>query len=498
MPTLQDIQSFGGTAAEDDDIARFFVRTPEFETIWSGQANVVIGRKGAGKTALFLALAERAKEERRLAAGLSFSAYPWDAHHQYALQDSTSSERFVESWTFLFLVEAFDLISRDSGVGLSRSSSRAVGEVRRFLRENYGDKRLDFRQAFPEGGLSLATVDLEAGARGAKGRVGFKKGASPTLGRTLKRLNEWMMARLKALGSECPATYILLDELDLGFDPGDDDYVDRIVGLLIAARRFSAAAKASSAQVFPVVFLRADIFDRLHFGDKNKIRNANTIELRWHDRLEHAGSSLKHLIDWRIKESLGLESASGAWERAFDERLTRGTQHKFQHITYRTFLRPRDAIKFCNLALEQYKIRTAGMQRPGLISNDDLKAARPDYSEYFRLELDDEIAEAVPEWESYLEVLKSIGAATFAMRDFERGYAATQRKGVVSAPKEDVLPLLYEYSIIGFEKTRPSGSGFAHHFRYQGESVRFDPDASSFLVHRGLKETLDIRETNSV
>lgn len=501
MKSLVEIDSFGGTAAEDDDIARFFVRTPPFELLWEGRRSIVIGRKGAGKTALYIALGQRAREERRLAASLSFRQYPWAAHYQYASNDVTSAERFVESWIFLILVESFDLMVHESMVGMPRPAQKALGEVRDFLTQNYGDKRLDFRRALPEGGLRLDAIDVGGDLSGPSGSASFRRAPSAKagFGATLGRVNEWLMQKLKKIGDAAPETFVLLDELDLGFDPDDALYEARIVGLLIAARRLSADLRDAEVPIRPVVFLRSDIFDRLHFGDKNKILNANVVELKWHDRLDHDGASLKHLIDWRIKEELGLDDVGAAWERAFDSQLTRGTQHKFQHITFRTFLRPRDLIQFCNLALDEFRRRreAEGDAAGDLITNADIKAARASYSEYFRLELDDEISEALPRWQSALEVLKNIGSARFDRDEFEKGYAAAKRKGEIALSIDEILPFMYDYSIVGFEKTRATGSGVVHHFRYQGESVRFDPEAKSFLVHRGLKETLDLRETGT-
>lgn len=107
---LSEIESFGGTAAEDDDIKRFFVRTPAFTNLIDGKKHVVVGRKGAGKTALYLALDEYAKNNERSSVGLTFKKYPWQAHYKYASTEVETTERFVDSWTFLMLIEAWRLI----------------------------------------------------------------------------------------------------------------------------------------------------------------------------------------------------------------------------------------------------------------------------------------------------------------------------------------------------------------------------------------------------
>ena len=185
-----------------------------------------------------------------------------------------------------------------------------------------------------------------------------------------------------------------------------------------------------------------------------------------------------------------------AWSAAFDETLARGTQHKFQHITFRTFLRPRDVIQFCNVALAEAK-RRSPTDPHVQISNLDLKNCRMDYSRYLVRELDDEIAEAHPKWQTYLEVLRAVGHAKFTVGEFEQGYVIANAKTALDKTPEEIMELFYDFSIIGFEKKAASGSGLTHHFKYQDESVLFERTARSYLVHRGLKEFLGITETGS-
>lgn len=495
MRPLSEIQSFGGTAAEDDDIKRFFVRTPAFADLLDGKKHLVLGRKGSGKTALYLALDNYAKENGRPSVGLTFSQYPWEAHYKYAANEVTSTERFVASWTFLILAEVFALLLDRPPEGLTRSQRKALTSVQKFIEDNYGTNHFDFKAAFPSGGLSVSEVDIRPEvARTSMGTVRARReGAS--LGATLSRVNDWLLAKLLIIGPNVPMTFILFDELDLGFDPRNAEYRDRVIGLLLAARSLLAKVTRNGIPVHPVLFLRSDIFDLLHFGDKNKIVNAEALELVWHDELNYVGASLKHLIDWRIKEELQVARLDAAWSAAFDEQLTRGTQHKFQHMTYRTYLRPRDVIQFANLALQmaqrRYVLENGGDAR---IGNQDLKEARVPYSKYFRRELDDEIAEAEPDWQSLLEILRSIGAARFAKGDFDRGYRTAMKKADLGRSSEECLAFLYNYSILGFERA-VTGAGILHHFRYRDESVVFEPDAPSFLIHGALKETLGLTET---
>lgn len=49
-------------------------------------------------------------------------------------------------------------------------------------------------------------------------------------------------------------------------------------------------------------------------------------------------------------------ASTSSWDEVFDESRTMpGRQSKYKHIIDRTFLRPRDMIKFCNEVLGEYK-----------------------------------------------------------------------------------------------------------------------------------------------
>ena len=58
---------------------------------------------------------------------------------------------------------------------------------------------------------------------------------------------------------------------------------------------------------------------------------------------------------------------------------------------------------------------------------------------------------------------------------------------------DELLEFFYRYSIVGFERAA-GAAGLEHHFRYLDETSRFNPKASSFMVHRGLKEALELRD----
>lgn len=451
---LVDVENFGEIAAEDDDLRRYFVKTPVFSELLRGQKQVVIGRKGSGKTALYKGLLE--KEGGHSASGLTFKDYPWALHYRYQSQLGDRYERFVASWKFLVLLEASKLFLADpqkAERGYSREQKRSLNSLEAFITSNWGALDFDYKKTFPRGGLRVSSIEVNPQVAGiGLGGVELERGGG--LGDSLTRLNDWILECLKSLGTDSPKAYILFDELDSGFDPGDADYVDRVTGILLAVRSLAKTFRDASLKIYPIAFLRSDIFDSLHFGDKNKLIERNVITLQWHDHMEKSGASLKEMIDHRIARVLALPSSKNAdaWDMAFDDRLMPGTQHKFAHITFRTYLRPRDVIKFCNCALDAAKERIGTSGGSPLITNDDMHSARRAYSLYLKQELDDEISASAPDWQDCLTVLRRIGKGKFEADEFQGAFARIRETAAIRLGQIEALRLMYRYSIIGFQR----------------------------------------------
>ena len=136
-------------------------------------------------------------------------------------------------------------------------------------------------------------------------------------------------------------------------------------------------AKDAGKRLSILVFLRDDIYQTLRFEDKNKVTEACTTRIEWDT--ERTNRTLKDLMQKRFASVLEIDEAD-AWENVFDEsEQMPGRQGKYQHMLDRTFLRPRDMIKFCNETLASYKALPAPEQE-GQFSNRAINAARAEYS----------------------------------------------------------------------------------------------------------------------
>lgn len=479
--TLTDIASFGAIDADADGLLdACFQDHAAYVSVRDMRSFLILGRKGSGKTAIYKRLVEDRSHDV-FPIGYSFDDYPW-AHHDLQAEHGVPEERrYVHSWRYLILVGlAKVLLNHDQSQPWSAESADAMRALESFVVDSYGSKNPEFRQLFsPErelrfkgrAGPSVLRVDVE--------RVRVQQ-----LPIHIQEINSVVQeAVLAALNPEI-RYYVCFDQLDLGFTLQDPRYAQRLTGLIIAARDIFVRAKTEEKYLNPVVLLRDDIYQDLQFEDKNKVTENYATRVLWSQ--EGAGLTLRSLMESRFSEALA-DGGEVKWADVFEEsREMPSRQSKYRHICDRTFLRPRDIIKFCNEVLMAHKGELAGRA----FDNEAVHAARDAYSDYLLNELDDEMAKHVPHYKDFLEVLKSVGAEKFTLEQFS--LSLSQRPGLESDQALSALADLFEFSVISYLKPGGRGGGSEYVWRYKDPRARFDSTVESFRVHPGLKEALDL------
>jgi len=240
------------------------------------------------------------------------------------------------------------------------------------------------------------------------------------------------------------------------------------------------ACRDARLPINPVIYMRSDLWDELSFSDKNKISETLALRLEWD------GDSLHDLVATRLRAKLGERAC---WEAITAPDQTRGATQRWNYILGRTFLRPRDVIKFMNSALHQAKKRS---DEPLLLTNPDVVNARDSYSAYLKAELDDEIVAHWPQWEEALQACSGISTITFERDAFAAEYER-RRSRANQAGADAALELLYRFSVIGYER-RSGYGGTSWAFQYTHPEAGWDNRATRFKVHLGLKEFAKLRE----
>jgi hypothetical protein len=475
---LAKLEKFGDVAAEDDAVIDYFLETDEVAKIRDHRNFLVLGRKGSGKTAIVRYFTER-NANNSISKALNLRGYPWTVHAKIRDAGATEMETYVASWRYLIAVEL-------ASVALGRVTSDCTEQgtpLRQYLIENYGGIEPSLPLIVRPDKLRAKHAAIEPTVLGNKiGSVSLSRtDNAQRLGLELNALTDALLAEvLKLIGvNGFGSIYLHFDELDRGLTQLDDSRAAMLTGLILASREIRNYSESQGQTVLPLVYLRSDLWELLHFSDKNKITQASAITLEW------TSESLQKLVELRASRLLGIDLD---WSDLEDHGVMRGSQSKWSHLVSRTFLRPRDVIAYLNSALDALKARSADSR---VFTNRDITEAREGYSAYLKKEIDDEIVTHLPEWEDVVQTFSSIRTITFNYETFHEEYR--KRSSTGASPPPDVLKTLYEFSVIGYE-SRSGYGGSSFVFHYSNPEAQWDPSATRFKVHLGLKEFAKLRE----
>jgi hypothetical protein len=358
-PTVTRL-GFGAPAAERDmghGLAGYFVDTRAYERVRDGRKVVVIGARGAGKSAIFQMLARRERARGTSVVELSPEDYSYEMMSStMAAEDRGSWAKngaYAVAWKHLLLLEVMKQLART--VGNQGANRRIV----RYLRDHYAGF-----QGSPISALISYLKRME-GVKLGRYEAGVKV-------RELDRL--YKLDELRPLlpvvqeVTEQHDVVVLVDELDRGWDASEDARAF-VAGLFQAA----VAMNAVSPHLRVYISLRQELYDSipsLH-DDAQKYRDLIEV-LSWDAPL------LLHLIANRIRYAVNPSSSvtdEQCWRKVF---ATAGRRlDSFAYMVDRTLFRPREIIQFCTEALERNQTHDESLP----IARSSIAQAERTYSE---------------------------------------------------------------------------------------------------------------------
>jgi hypothetical protein len=453
-----DRVDFGRIDAEKDDkLLDYFITVGTAGKALEGKY-LVLGRKGAGKSALFRYVASNAN---RTVVELDLEDYVFRAHRALRDEGVAAAFAYTESWRFAFVIAMFTQsyrsmpfllrwrgkrLLRKLGAGPDKAPVRAIlgwlARVRHITLPSIGG-------VADLGGFSVDPKEMKP----------FET--------TTRQLVDQLQAVLAKAVQLRPIT-VLVDRLDDAWD-GTDDSLKLIGGAARAARQLSSDLKQDGAAP-AIVFLRTDLWERIGFNDKNKFTQ-DTVTLDWNN------DDLAHVIEERIHKTAGLPEGQG-WESIFTtEKMRQGTSAQ-NYMLKRVMGRPRDIVAFAGFA---HEVATA--KSHDRIEKADIYDAEGRYSEHILDELRDEISEHVEDMEAVVNALKALERRKVPL---EAWTAAALSSGIAPADTEKVRDLLFEASAIGVLRANQKTV-----YRYGDRSLKIE-ETGSVSVHPALLKELGI------
>jgi hypothetical protein len=278
----------GAPAAEneEDALAEYFMHTDEFQRTARGENQIVSGRKGSGKTAMFVQLRAALRQDKsNIVLDLRPEGYQLRKFRDLVANSLSAGSRdhaITAFWEYLLLLEVcHKILQKDKQTHLA---DHTIYEDYRNLQAIYDSDGNSIAGDFAERMTSLLarlTDQFESEERGTSRTVMAREDITEKW--YTHYVNKLRTAVFSYL-SKKNGVWILIDNLDKGWPSHGVTEEDTLIirCLLDAMFQMKKQFRKSSIDGFGVVFLRNDVYELLvdHTNDRGKLAHAN---IDWDD-----------------------------------------------------------------------------------------------------------------------------------------------------------------------------------------------------------------------
>lgn len=331
---------FGAPAAERDiahGLQDYFVESEAFKRVNEGRKTIVLGNRGAGKSAIFKVIAERERGSGSVVLELSPEDYSYEILSTLLVREDRGAwakqGAYAAAWKYLIYVQIMKGLSFQG----PRQKTGPAGRIYAYLRDNHAGA-----QDNPIAVLISYLKRIE----GIK--VGSYEAALKTRELTrlykLEEIHE-LLPDLKEL-CEKRKVVALVDELDRGWD-ASEDAKSFVAGLFQAC----VSINELTPHLRVYVSLRRELYDSIPslYDDAQKFRDIIEV-ISWDE------PELLALVAKRMRYSVPILRGAddlACWSAVFAETLDYRRTRSFNYMIDRTLYRPREIIQFCTDALEE-------------------------------------------------------------------------------------------------------------------------------------------------
>jgi hypothetical protein len=512
---LIDIRdSLGDDNAESEpQLAQIFIRTGDYQRVESNIRSLVLGGRGAGKSAICRMLESveahpdtSSQRSAQWVTSLSSDTASWGTLERVAKSLDNDANSISRQWEFTVLLQCFEVAIKGQlpKNPKKRQMARQLdNEITKFLdRDRVTSVRegrlsyivdaavailqkLPFRfvmtTPFAPVGIEIAPTDSRDVPPLTAAEVDQRRIA----------LVEGLYGVLKDLIPSGTTLRVLIDQLD-------DDWKARsqqttsLVGLFSALMRMHRNLRAAdlTKSVRVIVFLRTDIYEFLKqngLDDATKFAQ-HELHLRWNVE------SLRSMLDRRIQAANQPEFES---LRSLFSQERLGGRPLDEYLLTIAAPRPRDVIHFLRTILDN----ATGVHEDGhegeheRVTKDDVEKAESDYSGWRRGVIVEESRYTVPDLEVVLDSFRG-KTPNYSPRELRRHLDNVKREGGVSMTKPKLIEALVDWGVIGVQ-SRDRGRRFVWDLP---EGQWFGPDESgseesgeSWVIHQALWKVLSLR-----
>jgi hypothetical protein len=318
---------FGDYVAEDEkqELSKYFIETFQWQMVYSGESDIVLGLKGAGKSAIFYLLEAHKNDLRKRNIFLRLAeSYENDPVFTVLLERSPQTELEWEGfWKLYFLSLAGDIIkdfaeedevnyrvtSRLRQEGLLQSDMSLASVIRRIL--DYL-KRIKFDGI--EAGVHLN--ELSGAAQSVYARIRLTTAEAQRFSGEVVTVDQMIKDVRDLLSRHKRKIWIVLDRLDTAFRRREGLEKQALRSLLIVYKDHFRKSPFSLK-----IFMRKEVFQRImREGFTEATHLSSQLDLKW------TSKDVAHLIVRRLCNSTAFidfyEVRRDALLRNFGQQMT--------------------------------------------------------------------------------------------------------------------------------------------------------------------------------
>lgn len=482
--------SVGDPTAENEmtTLESYYLRTDQFLRSTRGEVNLVVGRKGSGKTALFIRLRDTVRSDKRnIVVDLKPESYELLKLKDEILDQLAegSKQHLVTAfWEYLILLEvAYKILEKDQKV--HRHNHHLKDLYERLQSLYYSDADIadgDFSERVMQ--LSNRVLSGSREKLGG-GRVNAKLSNSEitqiVYSHDLKELKELLNAYLEHKGS----VLVLFDNIDKSWSTVGVDKEDAMTlrCLIDAGRKVERDMQKKGHAFRCIVFVRNDVYQHLmqNSPDYGKEMRAT---LDWSD-----DDLLREMLRLRILSNLeDVQEDTGffdIWGQISDSHVFGEESSGF--IIERSLMRPRNVLKLFNHA-RGYSVN---LRKDKIDQNDYYKGLKA-YSQDLLVELDRELSDVYPLAKDLLyNFIESTSVISIAELD-----GIMHRAGIGEGSRDSIRDFLLYHGVLGLKA--PEKDQYIFDVGYDLKQLVFRMkrlgDDVKFVMNPAFEPALEIKD----
>ncbi|AHL76257.1 hypothetical protein CH92_14605 [Stutzerimonas stutzeri] len=432
----------GATSAENEmrTLQMYYLKTDQFLKSLRGEANVVVGRKGSGKSAIFLQIRDRERNKsNNIVLDLKPDGYKLIKFKELILdflEEGTFQHTIMAFWEYILLLEiCYKILEKDRERHIHDHN---IYESYRKLADIYHSETYVTEGDFSER-MSILMEKISTEYQSKYGTETKVRLSAPQLTQLLyshdvRALSEQVIQYMRNKDT----LWLLFDNIDKGWPTSGLQHEDMLIvrALLDATRKIERQFDRAHVNVNSIVFLRNDVYELLVKETSDRGKEAKVI-LDWTDP-----DLLRELLRLRIVANNGNtdEDFHIVWPRICTSHYN--GEETSQYLIERSLMRPRFLLNLIN----QCKSFAINLNHEK-INSDDIEKGLSAYSTDLLTDIGYEINDIANNGNDVLYAF--IGSKSTLSREDIR--QTLIEFGVTNDKIESIIELLLWYGFIGIE-----------------------------------------------